>query len=61
MMDRQKRRGRELKAKGSKGKAEKDEEGVGETMRSAVDNYSRKPGEGKRDRQTERQANYNYF
>lgn len=51
-----------VKSKGSKGRAEKKmKRGSRETMRSAVDNYSRKLAEGERERQTERQANYNYF
>ena len=56
-------RGEELKARGAREGQKKMKRGSGETMRSAVDNYSRKLAEGKRERgrRTERHANYNYF
>lgn len=58
-----KKGGRELKARGAREGQKKMKRGSRETMCSAVDNYSRKLAEGtrERERQTERQANYNYF
>lgn len=57
------RREEELKARGAREGQRKMKRGSRETMCSAVDNYSRKLAEGKRERegQTERHANYNYF
>lgn len=50
------KRGRELKARGAKEGQKKMKRGSRETMRSAVDNYSRKLAEGMRERETDRET-----
>lgn len=48
--------GRELKARGAREGQKKMKRGSRETMRSAVDNYSRKLAEGTREREADRET-----